>query len=100
MGLLVVFVLVAPLSAQGAEASRRRERSGAYRFDALLVVMVIIWGVNYSVIKRAFTQIPPQPFNALRLAIASSVFIAAIQLAKRRGRLAKPRISSVFYTSH
>jgi len=38
--------------------------------DALLVLMVVIWGANYSVIKRAFAEIPPQPFNAVRIFIA------------------------------
>lgn len=67
------------------------------RVDALLVLMVLIWGSNFSVIKRAFEEIPPQPFNALRLVIASAVFLAAINLAKRmasRGDL----VSSVFHT--
>lgn len=68
------------------------------RIDALLVVMVLIWGVNYSVIKRAFAEIPPQPFNALRIVIASAVFLAAIRWARRRAR--DGRSSSVFYTSH
>ena len=65
------------------------------RFDALLVLMVVIWGVNYSVLKQAFTEIPPQPFNALRLMLASSVFLIAIRVA--RGRRAGA-LSSVFYT--
>ena len=52
--------------------------------DGLLVLMVVIWGVNYSVIKRAFDEIPPQPFNALRLTLASLVFLAAIRVARAR----------------
>ena len=39
----------------------------SWGIDALLVLMVVIWGANYSVIKRAFAEIPPQPFNALRM---------------------------------
>ncbi len=66
------------------------------RIDALLVLMVLIWGVNYSVIKRAFAEIPPQPFNALRIVIASAVFLAAIRWARRRAR--EGRASSVFHT--
>jgi drug/metabolite transporter (DMT)-like permease len=63
--------------------------------DALLVLMVVIWGVNYSVIKRAFAEVPPHPFNALRIFLASAVYLAAIQWARRRARTG--RISSVFY---
>ena len=65
------------------------------KIDALLVLMVLIWGVNYSIIKLAFEEIPPQPFNALRLIIASSIFLIAIRLARGRKTGAA---ASVFYT--
>ncbi len=64
------------------------------RIDALLVLMVVIWGVNYSIIKQAFTEIPPQPFNAMRLVLASAVFLVAIR--RTRGRSGP--MSSVFFT--
>ena len=59
--------------------------------------MVVIWGANFSVIKRAFEEVPPQPFNALRLVIASAVFLVAINIAGRFARRGDP-ISSVFHT--
>jgi drug/metabolite transporter (DMT)-like permease len=68
------------------------------RIDALLVLMVVIWGSNYSVIKRCFDQIPHVPFNALRLAIASGLFMAAIRAAQRRARRGAGGLSSIFYT--
>ncbi len=68
------------------------------RIDALLVLMVLIWGVNYSVLKRAFLDIPPQPFNALRISIAAGLFLWAIRRVRRRG--ATGPVSSVFYTPH
>lgn len=72
------------------------------RIDALLVLMVLIWGANYSVIKHAFREIPPQPFNALRLIIASTVFLVAIRVARRRAQAAAGRRSrhsaGVFFT--
>jgi drug/metabolite transporter (DMT)-like permease len=67
------------------------------RIDALLVAMVLIWGANFSVLKRAFEEIPPQSFNSIRILIASAVFLAAIGLAVRasaRGR----RVPRVLYT--
>lgn len=64
------------------------------RIDALLVLMVVIWGVNYSIIKQAFAEIPPQPFNAMRLVLASAVFLAAIRLT----RSGAGSMSSVFFT--
>jgi drug/metabolite transporter (DMT)-like permease len=68
------------------------------RIDAALVGMVLIWGVNYSVIKRAFDEIPPQPFNAIRLVIASGVFLAAIRYARRRARGRAAAVPSIFFT--
>jgi drug/metabolite transporter (DMT)-like permease len=47
-------------------------------FDALLLLMVLIWGANYSVVKAAIREIPPQAFNALRMSVASAVFAAAL----------------------
>jgi drug/metabolite transporter (DMT)-like permease len=64
-----------------------------------LVLMVLVWGANFSVIKRAFVEVPPQAFNAVRLVIASVVFLAAIALARRLARRGDP-VSSVFHTSH
>ncbi len=37
------------------------------RVDLALVLMVVIWGANYSVLKLAFQEMPQQPFNALRM---------------------------------
>ena len=47
-------------------------------FDGLLLLMVLIWGANYSVVKAAINEIPPQAFNVLRMGVASAVFAAAI----------------------
>lgn len=47
-------------------------------FDGLLLLMVLIWGANYSVVKAAIEEIPPQAFNALRMSVASAVFAAAL----------------------
>jgi drug/metabolite transporter (DMT)-like permease len=48
------------------------------RLDAFLLLAVTIWGANYSVVKAALREIPPVPFNALRLSLASLMFLAAI----------------------
>jgi drug/metabolite transporter (DMT)-like permease len=66
--------------------------------DALLVVMVLIWAVNYSVIKRAFAEIPPQPFNAVRIVIATSVFLTGMWLAASAARRGAT-VSRIFYTT-
>ena len=69
------------------------------RIDALLILMVLIWGVNYVVIKQAFSEIPPQPFNAMRLVIASAVFLVAIRIARNRARRSGA-VPSTFFTPH
>jgi drug/metabolite transporter (DMT)-like permease len=59
------------------------------RLDALLVLMTIIWGSNYSVIKTAIAQIPPLAFNSLRLLLASALFLSAVLVTRPPG----PRLS-------
>lgn len=67
------------------------------RVDAALVLMVLIWGVNYSLMKRTFAELPPQPFNALRMLVSTSVFLAAIGLARRAARRGVA-VSRIFHT--
>ncbi len=50
------------------------------RTDGLLVVMTLIWGVNYIVIKAALEVFSPLSFNAVRFAIAA-VAIGAVARA-------------------
>lgn len=60
--------------------------------DLLLLLMTVIWGSNYTIVKSAFDEMPAQPFNALRMLTASVVFLVAIAIARRYKR------PSVFYT--
>ena len=46
--------------------------------DLLLLLMAIIWGTNYSIVKFAFHEVDPQAFNAARMSIASAVFLTII----------------------
>jgi drug/metabolite transporter (DMT)-like permease len=66
--------------------------------NVLLLLMVVIWGTNYSVAKRAFDEIPPQAFNAVRVTVASVVFLAVIHWAGRQTRRSTVGLSRVFYT--
>ena len=52
--------------------------------DVLLLLMIVIWGSNFSVVKYALRDFPEIPFNALRLLIASAVFLAAIGVVRAR----------------
>lgn len=55
-----------------------------HRIDLLLLLMTVIWGSNFTVVKVAVRYIPELPFTCLRLLVASAAFLAAI--AVREGR--------------
>jgi drug/metabolite transporter (DMT)-like permease len=52
--------------------------------DLLLLLMILIWGSNFSVVKYALRDFPEISFNALRLTIASAVFLGAIAVVRAR----------------
>jgi drug/metabolite transporter (DMT)-like permease len=64
--------------------SRQPSAVGFSSTDALLVVMVIIWGVNFIIIKAAMREIPPLAFNALRFTLASLTVAAFARLTGAR----------------
>jgi drug/metabolite transporter (DMT)-like permease len=68
--------------------------------DVLLLLMTIIWGTNYSIVKQAFLQVDAQAFNAARMLIASGVFIAIIAAVRARTARAPMTsgLSSIFVT--
>jgi drug/metabolite transporter (DMT)-like permease len=49
------------------------------RLDGWLLLMTFFWGSNFSVIKAALRELPGPAFNAVRLAIASVLFLAVIE---------------------
>jgi drug/metabolite transporter (DMT)-like permease len=57
--------------------------------DLGMLLVVLIWGANFSVVKAAFSQIPPLPFVALRFGLGS-LCLAAI-LRWREAPLRLPR---------
>lgn len=61
-------------------------RSGAWLTNTLLLTMVVIWGVNFSVLKLGTQYLAPVPFNGLRLLLAAAV-LGAIAVATRRDRM-------------
>ena len=52
--------------------------------DLLLLLMVIIWGSNFSAVKYALRDFPEVSFNAFRLILASTVFLTAIAVVRAR----------------
>jgi drug/metabolite transporter (DMT)-like permease len=66
--------------------------------DALLVVMALIWGANYAIVKGAFGEIDPHAFNAARMSIASLAFLATISALQLRPVRRQDSIASTFQT--
>jgi drug/metabolite transporter (DMT)-like permease len=58
----------------------------------LLLLMTFIWGTNFSIVKPAFREIDPQAFNAVRMIVASAVFVAIMKIVPRWTR------SDIFWT--
>jgi drug/metabolite transporter (DMT)-like permease len=46
--------------------------------EGLLLLVALLWGSNFSVIKAALDEFPPYPFNALRLALACAIFLTLL----------------------
>jgi drug/metabolite transporter (DMT)-like permease len=80
--------------------------------DLLLLLMTLIWGTNYVIVKHAFTEMDPQAFNALRMIVASATFAAVMGWVRWRAALRRerplggsqagartPSISSIFHTA-
>jgi len=50
--------------------------------DLLLLLMILIWAGNYSIVKITIREIPPLGFNSLRLTLASLLFLASLAGAR------------------
>lgn len=46
--------------------------------DALVVLATLVWGANYAIVKTALREIPELSFNALRLGLASVLFLVVL----------------------
>ena len=69
--------------------------SAASPIDALLLLMVLIWGANYSIVKAVFREVDPQAFNAVRMTLATMLFLIVMGVSRRRAVAAA---GGVFYT--
>ena len=58
------------------------------RLDGLLVILVLIWSSNFSIVKTAILEIPAVAFNALRILTACIVLLG---VSRYRGEQAPAR---------
>ncbi len=63
-------------------SSPRRFRPSS--IDWLLLLLTLIWGSNFSVVKFALSEIPPLSFTALRLVVASGLFLVVMTASGHR----------------
>ena len=54
-----------------------------------MTLVVLIWGVNFAVVKAALAQIAPLPFTAIRFSIAALLLLALLRW--REGGCAFPK---------
>ena len=47
--------------------------------DLMLLGLVLVWGVNFSVVKRALEEMSPLSFNALRFALATTLILILLR---------------------
>lgn len=59
--------------------------------DFLLLLMILIWGSNFSIVKVAIRDFPELAFNAMRLLVGSIVYISAIRFTSSDARPALTR---------
>ena len=52
--------------------------------DFALLLMILIWGTNFSLVKVALRDFPELAFNAMRMLTSAVVFVAVIGLSRTR----------------
>lgn len=63
-------------------ASDSAPRPGVWLTNALLLLMALIWGINFSVLKVGTRYFDPLAFNGLRVALAAAV-LGVVAVARR-----------------
>ncbi|MCX6031393.1 MAG: DMT family transporter [Chloroflexi bacterium] len=64
--------------------------------DLLMLAVVMIWGINFSVLKLALRDFSPLAFNALRFSAASLIILAIMRLRGESFSLARRDLLPVF----
>jgi drug/metabolite transporter (DMT)-like permease len=57
--------------------------------DALMLLAVVMWGINFSFIKIALRELTPGGFNGVRLFVTAVIFLALLALSGEGFRLEK-----------
>src|SRR4029079_16435491 len=66
-------------------------RPGVWLTDASIVLMALIWGVNFSVVKYGTSLVDPRAYNAARVGLAAVTLVIIVAV----GRLELPSRSDI-----
>lgn len=58
-----------------------------------MLLVCLIWGMNFSVTKSAFGQLPPLPFTAIRFAISSLLLWGILRISESPVQLPRPALT-------
>jgi drug/metabolite transporter (DMT)-like permease len=73
------------------------EREGFGVTDILMLLAILFWAVNFSLIKIALREFSPLGFNGIRLTLASLILITVLFLSGNRLSFAKSDIPKIFF---
>jgi drug/metabolite transporter (DMT)-like permease len=71
--------------------------------EGMMLLVVTIWAVNLSLVKIALAEIPPMPYNGIRLLVASAVLLAWLLFTEKNLRLRRqdlPRIALLSFSGY
>ena len=67
--------------------------------DLLMLLVVTIWALNLSLVKIALAEIPPLPYNGIRLLLAAAVLLAWLLLTEKNLRLRRQDLPKIVLLS-
>jgi drug/metabolite transporter (DMT)-like permease len=67
--------------------------------DLLMLVVVTIWAVNLSLVKIALAEIPPMPYNGIRLLLAAAGLVAWLLFTEKDLRLRRRDLPKIVMLS-
>ena len=87
--------MASTLRASGTSADREvpSRRAGITVTDLLLLLMAVIWGVNFAVVKFATGELAPLAFNSLRVVLAILVLLGIIVVGGYRLPTGRDRVT-------
>lgn len=67
--------------------------------DLLMLLVILIWGLNLSVIKISLREIPPLPFNGIRLLLSSFLLMLAIIIIEKNLYIKREYLPKIIFLS-